>query len=120
MKKGFITTALCLLMGLGFTACNDKTPLTGTWVDPAVENSVADETGFTLEKGGTVTPINMGYREYHSWEKNGDQLILKGSYTGTNPREYADTLWIEELTEEKLVLKDFGNNTVTYQRKVEE
>ncbi|MBR4147302.1 MAG: hypothetical protein IKU00_05355 [Bacteroidales bacterium] len=118
MKKGFLMMALSLFLGLGFTACNNAT-LTGTWIDPADENSVFGETGFTLEKDGTVTPINMGYREYNAWEKVGDQLILKGNYTGTNPREFADTMWIDEVTKEHLVLKDLGNYSVTYQRKTE-
>jgi hypothetical protein len=117
MKKGLLITALGLLIGL--SACNNKASILGTWVDPAEENSVFGETGFTLVKDGTVLPINMGYREYHSWQQNGDQLILQGNYTGTNPRPFADTLWIDEVTEEHLVLKDFGNYSVTYQRKAE-
>ena len=116
MKKGIIAIIACLLLGLGFTACN-STSLTGTWVEPADENSIFGEVGFTLEKDGTVAPINMGYREYNAWEKVGDQLILRGDYKGTNPHAFADTLWIEEVTDEHLVLKDFGNYTVTYQRK---
>ena len=107
MKKGFLIAALGLLLGL--SACNNKASILGTWVDPADENSVFGETGFTLVKDGTVIPINMGYREYHSWQQVGDQLILQGDYTGTNPRTFADTLWIDEVTEEHLVLKDFGN-----------
>ncbi len=118
MKKGFFFIAICLLMGLGFSACNNDT-LTGTWIDPADENSVFGETGFTLKEDGTVVPINMGFREYNAWEKVGDQLILKGNYTGTNPRAFADTMWIDEVTKEHLVLKDLGNYSVTYQRKTE-
>lgn len=106
------------MMGLGFTACNNPS-IVGTWVEPADENSAFGETGFTLVKDGTVVPINMGFREYHSWEQVGDQLILCGRYTGTNPRDFADTMWIDEVTEEHLVLKDFGNYSVTYQRKTE-
>ena len=117
MKKGILIAVLGLL--IGFSACNNKASIIGTWVDPADENSVFGETGFTLQKDGTVIPINMGYREYHSWQQIDDQLILKGNYTGTNPREFADTLWIDEVTEEHLILKDFGNYSVTYQRKVE-
>lgn len=118
MKKSYFVLVMSLLLGLSFTACNNA-PLTGTWIDPADENSVFGETGFTLQKDGTVIPINMGYREYNAWEKVGDQLILKGNYTGTNPREFADTLWIDEITKEHLVLKDLGNYSVTYQRKAE-
>ena len=118
MKRGLIISALSLLLGLGFTACNNGAKLTGTWILPAMENSVFDDTGFTLEKDGTVTPINTGYVEYTNWEKVGDQLILRGNYTGTNPHPFADTMWIDELTEAQLVLKDLSNYTVTYQRKV--
>ena len=118
MKKGFLIIGLSLLMGLGFTSCNKPT-IIGTWVEPADENSVFGEYGLKLNKDGSVEPINMGYRQYNTWEKVDDLLILKGKYTGTNPREFADSLWIDELTKDHLVLKDFGNNTVTYQRKVE-
>ncbi|MCR5013213.1 MAG: lipocalin family protein [Bacteroidales bacterium] len=118
MKKGIIITAISLMLGLGFTACNNAS-LIGTWVEPAEENSTFGETGFTLEKDGTVVPINMGYREYSNWEKLGDKLILKGQYTGTNPRAFADTMWVDEVTKEHLVLKDMGNYSVTYQRKAE-
>ena len=114
-------TALSLLLGLGFTACNNsKATLIGSWIDPAEENSVYGDTGFTLEKDGTATSINTGYVEYTTWEHVGDQLILHGNYNGTNPHAFSDTLWIDELTEEHLVLKDMGTYSVTYQRKVEQ
>ena len=108
--------ALAAIMTMSFGAC-DRASLEGTWIEPAAEDSNFGEYGFTLEKGGVVTPLNMGYREYNAWEKVGDQLILRGNYTGTNPREFADTLWIESVTKDELILKDFGNYTVTYQRK---
>lgn len=119
MKKGLIITALSLVLGLGFIGCNNNASLVGTWIDPAEENSVFGETGFTLEKDGTVVSINTGYVEYTTWEKVGDQLILNGNYNGTNPHAFSDTMWIDELTEEHMVLKDFGNYSVTYQRKRE-
>ena len=119
MKKGLIISAFCLLLGLGLTSCGNKAQLTGTWVEPAAENSAHGEVGFTLEKDGTVVPINMGYMQYETWEKVGDQLIIRGNYIGTNPHPFADTMWIDELTEEHLVLKDFWNFSVTYQRKTE-
>ena len=112
-------TALSLMLALGLSSCGNKAQLTGTWVEPAAENSAFGETGFTLEKDGTVVPINTGYVQYETWEKVGDQLIFRGNYTGTNPHPFADTMWIDELTEEQLVLKDFGNYSVTYQRKTE-
>jgi len=118
MKKGFLIITIGLLLGFGITGCNNNS-LIGTWIDPADENSIFGETGFTLKQDGTVEPINMGYREYNAWQKVGDQLILKGNYTGTNPHAFADTMWIDEVTKEHLVLKDLGNYSVTYQRKKE-
>lgn len=116
MKKGFFIIAMGLLLGM--TACN-RASLVGTWIEPADDSSVFGEYGLKLNSDGTIESINMGYREYQTWEKVDDMLILKGRYTGTNPRDFVDSLWIEELTEDRLVLKDFGNYSVTYQRKVE-
>ena len=118
MKKRHFIAALYLLLGLGFTACH-RPSLVGTWIEPAEENSIFGECGFTLNADGTVTPINTGYRQYDAWKKVGDQLILTGQYTGAIPKVLSDTMWIDELTDEHLVLKDFGNYSVTYQRKAE-
>ena len=98
-----------------FASCGSK-PLEGTWVEPAKEDGIVGEIGFTLLEGGEVLPINMGYAEFKTWEKKGNKIIFKGQYTGTNPHEFADTLTIIEHTDEKLVLEQAGYE-VTYQRK---
>ena len=118
MKRASFIAGLCLLLGLGLSSCH-RPSLAGTWIEPAEENSIFGECGFTLNADGTVTPINTGYRQYSAWKQVGDQLILTGQYTGSVPKALADTMWIDELTDEKLVLKDFGNYSVTYQRKTE-
>lgn len=102
-------------MGLLFVSCGSKS-LEGTWIEPAKEDGIVGEIGFTLLKDGTVIPINMGYSEFQTWEKVGKQLIFNGQYTGTNPHEFSDTLTIMEHTENMLVLEQAGY-TVTYQRK---
>ena len=65
---------------LGMTACN-RASLVGTWIEPADDSSVFGEYGLKLNSDGTIEPINMGYREYQTWEKVDDMLILKGRYT---------------------------------------
>jgi hypothetical protein len=115
MVKHLRIIALCGFMGLFFASCGSK-PIEGTWVEPAKEDGIVGEIGFTLLKDGSVVPINMGYSEFQTWEKVGKQLIFKGQYTGTNPHEFSDTLNIMELTDDKLVLEQAGY-TVTYQRK---
>lgn len=110
-------TALSLFLGLGFIACSNEAPITGTWIQPAAEGSSFGESGFTLNEDGTVTSINMGYRQINAWERDGDQLTVKGNYTGSNPRPIVETYTIAALTEDSLALKDEGDYIVTYQRK---
>ena len=110
---------MTLGLALCFTACNKKPSLMGTWLYLPQEHSTTSEFGFSLQKDGTAAAINISNTEYTSWEKKGDQLILKGKNTGINPGPVTDTLWIDELTEEHLVVKDLGNNSFTYQRKIE-
>ena len=115
MNKHLISIVLTLAMGLFFTSCGNKS-LEGTWIEPAKEDGIVGEIGFTLLKDGSVVPINMGYSEFNAWEKVGDKIIFKGHYSGTNPHEFMDTLRIVKLTDTELVLEQAGY-TVTYERK---
>jgi len=115
MNKRLIVIALCGLLGLFFASCS-RPSLTGTWVEPAAENGITGEKGFTLLENGEVIPINMGYAEFKSWERSGDMVYFKGTYTGTNPHDFVDTMKIVKLDEQQLVLEQAGY-TVTYQRK---
>lgn len=115
MNKRLIIIALCGIFGLLFTSCNHPT-IVGTWVEPASEDGLATEMGFTLLENGDMLPINMGYADFKSWEKSGDMVYFKGTYTGTNPHDFVDTMKIVKLDEQQLVLEQAGY-TVTYQRK---
>ena len=114
MNKRLIFIALTLFMGLVMTSCGTKS-LEGTWVEPAAEYGLGD-VGFTFLQNGEVVSINTGYREYKQWEQVGKKLIIKGEYTGTNPHEFADTLDIISVDDEKLVLGQ-GEYRVTYQKR---
>ena len=115
MNKHLIVIVLGCLMGLFLTSCGTKS-LEGTWVEPAAEGGLVGDVGFTLLKGGDVVSINTGFREYQQWEQVGKQLIIKGSYKGTNPHEFADTLDIISVDDQKLVLGQ-GEYRITYQKK---
>ena len=117
MNKHLIVIALAFAMGLLLTSCGQKYPLEGTWVEPAVEGSLLGEVGFTLLESGEMVSINTGFREYKSWEKIGDQLVIKGMINGYNPQEFADTLNIVSVDEQQLVLSDKDGYQVKYQRK---
>ena len=115
MNKRLIAIALCGMMALFFASCSQP-QLSGTWVEPATEDGIMPEKGFTLCENGEMIPINMGHAEFKAWERNGDMVYLKGTYTGTNPHDFVDTMKIVKLDETQLVLEQAGY-TVTYQRK---
>jgi hypothetical protein len=115
MNKNLIIIALCGLMGLVFASCS-RPSIVGTWVEPAAEGSYLGEVGFTLLENGQVISINTGFREYKTWEKNGNLLILNGTTNGSAPASFADTNNIISLDDSLLVIGQDGY-TVTYHRK---
>lgn len=115
MNKNLIIIALCGLMGLFFASCS-RPSIVGTWVEPAAEGSYLGEVGFTLLENGQVISINTGFREYKTWEKSGDLLILNGTTNGSAPASFADTNNIISLDDSLLVIGQDGY-TVTYHRK---
>lgn len=102
-------------MGLFFASCSQPS-VVGTWVEPALEDGMTSEIGFTLLENGEIVPINMGFVELQHWEKSGDVLYFSGTYTGSNPHDFVDTMKIVKVDEQQLVLEQAGY-TVTYQRK---
>lgn len=115
MNKRLIIIALCGLMGLVFASCS-RPSIVGTWVEPAAEGSLLGDVGFTLLENGEVVSINTGFREYKSWERVGDKLILNGVTNGTVQSSFADTNTIISLDEKQLVIGQDGYS-VTYQRR---
>ena len=114
MKK-ILALTMAAVMALALCACG------GGGGDAASGGESGGTVSLNMATGGT-SGTYYGFSGVVAQvlnEKVGDQLILKGNYTGTNPREFADTMWIDEVTEEHLVLKDLGNYSVTYQRKTE-
>ena len=115
MNKRLIIITLCGLVGLVFASCS-RPSIVGTWVEPAVEGSLLGDVGFTLLENGEVVSINTGFREYKTWEKVGDKLILNGVTNGTIQSSFADTNTIISLDENQLVIGQDGYS-VTYQRR---
>ncbi len=103
------------MMGLAFVSCS-RPSIVGTWVEPAAEGSLLGEVGFTLLDNGEVVNINTGFREYKTWERKGDLLILTGVTTGYSNEKFVDTNNIISLDEKNLVIGQDGYS-VTYLRK---
>lgn len=115
MNKRLIFIVLACVSGLFLVSCGSPS-VVGTWVEPAVEGSYLGEVGFTMLENGEMLSINTGFREYKSWEKVGNKLIIKGIINSSNPSEFADTLDIVSIDAEKLVLGQDGYS-ITYQKK---
>lgn len=115
MRKNLIIIALSIALNFFLVSCNNHS-LVGTWVEPAVEGSYLGEVGFTLLENGEVKSINTGFREYTHWEQQGKKLIISGTINGSVPSEFADTLDILSVDNEKLVVGSDGYS-VTYQKK---
>lgn len=98
------------------SASHSDDPIVGTWVEPAVEGSLIDEVGFTLLENGQIISINTGFREFKSWEKIGNQLVIRGLINSNVPEEFADTMDIITVDSHKLVLGQEGYE-LTYQKK---
>ena len=112
MKKVLLFSALAL----SFVTISCTSPLVGTWVQP--QTSFTQEQGFVLYKDGTAADINVDYVVYESWEKNGDFLILKGKNVGSVKKDFCDTMIIEKVTDNELILSQSGYS-VTFNRKKE-
>ena len=115
MNKHLIIIALAFVMGLFLASCTQP-KLEGTWVEPAAEGSLLGEVGFTMLENGEMKSINTGFRDYESWERLGDKLVIRGMINGSDPHKFADTLDIISLDDEQLILGQDGYS-VTYQRK---
>lgn len=115
MAKKAIFKSVCGLMTIMmFTACGGN-DIEGKWVEPVpgMENQMQ---GVNLEKGGKASSINMMTLQYEKWEKKGEMLILSGKSIGNHETiSFTDTLTIEKLTSDELILRK-GNLNINYQR----
>lgn len=81
-----------------------KATLEGSWVEPipGMENLMQ---GITLSDAGEASSINMATLQYSSWAQLGDSIVLTGKSIGNGQTiEFTDTMRIEKLTMDSLVL----------------
>lgn len=74
------------------------------------------EQGITLEKDGKASSVNMATLQYKSWKQDGKKLLLQGTSIGNGVSiEFTDTMNIEKVTQDSLILKR-GNFMLKYKR----
>lgn len=100
---------------LALAACSSNATLEGQWVEPVpgLENNVQ---GFSLEADGKASSINMATLQYKTWKQEGQSLLLSGESIGNAQTiAFTDTLVIERLTQDSLILKK-GSLSLKYSR----
>lgn len=105
MKKLLLISAFFFVL----TSCGTgKDPLVGSWIQPIPGQEPAVQ-GVTLQEDGRAESINMATLLYDSWERSGDNLILKGTSVGNHQQiEFSDTLPIKKLSANILIIDRNG------------
>lgn len=93
-----------MLAAMAFSACSGNS-IEGAWVEP-VPGRASMMQGIKMEAGGKASSINMATLRYETWKREGDRLILTGKSVGNlQTLPFVDTLVIEKLTQDSLILK---------------
>lgn len=116
MKRfGLLAGMLLLLSG----CCETPKPegsLAGYWIERMPVHSEFVQ-GIRLDKEGSAASIGMHTLRYWGWERQGDRLLLKGRSVGNGQTiDFTDTLDIERLTADTLILGKYGRYRIEYHR----
>jgi len=98
------------------TNCNNKKmELVGFWIQP-ISGQSGQVQGIRFEAEGKASSINMHTLLYETWEQKGEKIILTGNSIGNRQTiSFSDTLEIEKLTSDTLILRK-GNFSRIYTR----
>ena len=113
--KTLLLAATVLIIAM--TACNEKkskVTIIGSWIMP-FDGQPGKMQGIRLDEDGEASSINMATLVYKYWEQQGDELYLTVKSIGNGVEiEGIDTLKIEKLTTDSLVLNSNYGYTLRY------
>ena len=113
--KTLLLAATVLIIAM--TACNEKkskVTIIGSWIMP-IDGQPGKMQGIRLDEDGEASSINMATLVYKYWEQQGDELYLTVKSIGNGVAiEGIDTLKIEKLTTDSLVLNSNYGYTLRY------
>lgn len=116
MKKGMTISVLAAIVPALLSACSGEPCIEGTWVQP-IPGAETEIQGLRLEPDGKASSVNMATLLYEGWDLDGETLILHGKSIGNGITiDFRDTMKIEKLTADSLVLSGQGD-TRRYSRK---
>ena len=113
--KTLLLAATVLIIAM--TACNEKkskVTIIGSWIMP-IDGQPGKMQGIRLDEDGEASSIDMATVVYKYWEQQGDELYLTVKSIGNGVEiEGIDTLKIEKLTTDSLVLNSNYGYTLRY------
>lgn len=116
MKKLILSIAVIAMM---FAACGGNKgtdSIIGSWVMP-IEGQPGQVQGIKIEEGGKASSINMATLVYKDWKQEGNNLYLSVRSIGNGMEiEGTDTLKIEKVTADSLILNSNYGYTLRYVR----
>lgn len=114
MTRKIFSLTLGAAAMLALSACGETPGLEGSWTQPVPGMDLVQ--GVALEAGGKASSIGMATLKYETWSREGDDLILSGKSIGNGKTlSFTDTLAIERLTADSLVLRR-GSYRIAYGR----
>ena len=95
--KSLLKNASGFMAAVLFMACSGAS-IEGSWMEHMLQ-------GIKIESGGKASSINMATLQYETWESKDGKLILTGKSIGNHRTlSFTDTLMIEKLTQDSLIL----------------
>ncbi len=114
-KRSWITVLLFLSLLMGLFSCKSEprhspySYIQGIWLEPNPINPSGSQ-GIALKEDGTASSVGMATLIFKKWVLNGDKLLLTYESIGNKQTlEGTDTLQIEKLNADSLVLSASGN-----------
>lgn len=116
MKKQSLGIAILAIILAACGGNKKADTVVGAWVMP-IEGQPGEMQGIDIKEDGTASSINMATLIYQSWDQNGDDLYLTVKSIGNGMTiEGVDTLKIEKLTADSLILESNYGYTLRYAR----
>ena len=115
-KKNLLAIASVAVSMAALISCSSGgANIEGEWIQPVPGMGHMTQ-GFSLQEGGKASSINMATLQYKTWKQEGQSLLLSGESIGNAQTiAFTDTLVIERLTQDSLILKK-GSLSLKYSR----
>ncbi len=115
-KKNGYSAVMGGILAVWLMACSSGASVEGEWIEPVPGMEHLTQ-GISLQPDGKASSIHMATLQYESWNQEGDNLILTGKSIGNHQTlAFSDTLVIEKVTSDSLVLKR-GSLRLKYAKK---